>query len=235
MMSTKEYVVLDKQLLETCLKDLGNALHKAVKAPNVHCELIVVGGASIVLNYGFRFTTSDIDCTDEQRILMNDVVNKVAEKHNIPPSWINTDFMNTNSYSPKLSIYSSYYKSYGNGTLIIRTIKDEYLLAMKVMSGRKYKNDYSDIYGIIDYCAHNNHPISVELLEKAIIELYGSLKNVDKSAFEFAKKLIVNPLSIPYLEITQMESANATILRTKVKKDANKADIEYILSKLNIN
>lgn len=230
-----EYVVLNKETLEQCLKDLGNLLRKKIKQPNISCELIIVGGASVILNYGFRYSTSDMDCTDEHKILMNDVINKVAEKHNLPFSWINTSFMNSNSYSPKISQYSSHYKTYGNGALTIRTIKDEYLLAMKVVSGRKYKNDYSDIYGIIVACKKANNEITIEKIEKALIDLYGSIDKADKEAFEFAKKIIDNPNSIPYEEIRNMESENAKLVKTKIANDAEQADIEYILTKLEID
>ena len=43
---------------------------------------------------------------------------------------------------------SVYYRTFSN-VLTIRTITAEYLLAMKLMSGRRYKNDLSDIVGIL--------------------------------------------------------------------------------------
>ena len=46
--------------------------------------------------------------------------------------------MHTLSYSPKLEQYSVYYKSF-YGVLNVRTISAEYLIAMKLCSGRKYK------------------------------------------------------------------------------------------------
>ena len=233
--NNEKYIVLNKELLELCLKDLANILRKRIKQKDVQCELIIVGGASIVLNYGFRESTYDIDCTDEHKILMNDIVNSVAEKHNLPSSWINTDFMNSKSYSPKIEQYSSFYKSFGNGALIIRTIKDEYLLAMKVMSGRKYKNDYSDIYGIIKACNNGEQTITIEKLNKAIIDLYGSIDLVDKEAFEFAKRIINNPNDETYLSIKESEEKNASIIKTRLVNDAEQADVDYILSKLEIN
>ena len=233
--NNNKYVVFTKDLLEECLKELASALKKRTKKRNLNCELIIVGGASIILNYGFRNSTSDIDCTDKHRVLMNDITNNIAEKHHLPFSWINTDFMNSNSYSPKLDQYSSFYKSYGNGTLNVRTIKDEYLLAMKVMSGRKYKNDYSDIYGIIISCKDNGKTITLEMLKKAVIDLYDSLEKLDKNAFEFAKKIIENPNSVSYDEIRKMEQSNEHIIKAKLASEDEQADIDYILSKLEIS
>ena len=62
--------------------------------------------------------------------------------------WINTDFMKTTSYTPNLVQYSRYYKTFSN-ILQIRTISAEYLVAMKLMSYREYKNDKSDIVGVL--------------------------------------------------------------------------------------
>lgn len=229
--SDRHVIVLDKDILEKCFTSLGKLLKKRIKGSR--CELIVVGGASIVLNYGFRLTTMDVDCTDEHKILMNDIINIVAEKYGLPGTWINTNFMNTKSYSPKLSQYSSYYKTYGN-VLEVRTIKDIYLLAMKVASARKYKNDYSDILGIVLECHKNNNIISFTQLEKAIIDLYGSLEKIDKKALEFAKKIIENPKDFQYEEIRGIEKENATTIKTKIADDSEQADIDYILSKLDI-
>lgn len=232
--NNREYVVLDKELLEQCFKDLGKILKKKIKNQNASFELIVVGGASILLNYGFRYTTSDVDCLDDYKILMNDVIDTVATNHNLPTTWINTDFMNSKSYSPKLRQYAAYYRSYSNNILIVRTIKDEYLLAMKVVSGRKYKNDYSDIYGIITFSNKDKQNITVEKLENAIIELYGSLDEADKEALSFARNIIDNPKSIPYDDIKKAEETNAKAFKAKIADSSDKADIDYILSKLEI-
>ena len=127
--------LLDKQTIEKAFKELGNLIRKRTNG-NAYCELIVVGGASILLNYGFRLTTSDIDCSDEYKVLMNDLISFVANKYNLPEYWINSNFTNTKSYSVNLKRVSSHYKSYGNGVLEIRTIKDLYLLAMKITNLR---------------------------------------------------------------------------------------------------
>ena len=163
---------------------------------------------------------------------MNDTINEIAIKHNLPSSWINTDFINTKSYSRNIALYSSFYRSYSNGSLLVRTIKDEYLLAMKVMSGRKYKNDYSDIYGIVMECIKQNKVITIDVLEKAIINLYGTIENVDKTAFEFARKVIISPDSVSMSEIKSNELSNANVLKTNLKNNPNQEEIDYILSKL---
>ena len=137
---------LTKTEIDNIFFDIAKELKKKLKRKKFSYELIIVGGASILLNYTFRLSTMDIDCIDVNDGLMNEIINDVGEKHHLPAGWINTDFLRTSSYTPNLIQYSSFYKSYINDTLIVRTIKDEYLIAMKIVSARKYKNDYSDIF-----------------------------------------------------------------------------------------
>jgi len=54
-----------------------------------------------------------------------------------------------------------------------RTVASEYLIAMKLMSGRRYKNDLSDIAGILLEHQKQGNPISQEMIGKAITKLYG--------------------------------------------------------------
>ena len=227
-------VYLNKQIIEECFVDLGDMLKKRAKNHKIYCEIVVVGGASILLNYGFRLSTLDIDCTDEYKVLMNDLISEIAVKHNLPFGWINTSFANTNSYSRNISRYSSHYKTYGDGVLEVRTIKDLYLLAMKIVSGRKYKNDYSDIYGIIQELNKNGKMITIEALDKAIVELYSSLEVVNKDAYQFAKSIIENKNNISYEALKKEEASNAEIIISNAKDNTDQNDIDYILSKLEI-
>lgn len=77
----------------------------------------------------------------------------------MPNGWLNADFKNTSSYSPKLSQCSKYYRINSN-VLNIRTISAEYLVAMKLMSGRRYKKDLSDIIGILNEQERIGEPLS---------------------------------------------------------------------------
>lgn len=231
-MSTNGFYLITKEKIDLYLNELGKLINKK-RGHNFHSELIIVGGASILLNYGFRLNSEDIDCTDKSGVLMNDYINVVAEKYGLPKHWINTDFIHTKSYSNKLEQYSTFYKSYGFGALEVRTIKDEYLIAMKVVSARKYKNDYSDIFGIVNECRQNGKTITLKLVETAIYNLYGDINVADKSAFDFAKEIIEHPESIDYELIKQKENSHAeTVKEIKNDSELDSQDIEYILKKL---
>lgn len=176
---------LSKKEIDALFLEIAKELKKKLKGKKFSYELVIVGGASILLNYSFRMSTIDIDCVDVNDALMNEIINTVGDKHNLPSGWINTDFLKTNSYSPKLVQYSSFYKSYLNDTLIIRTIKDEYLIAMKMVSARKYKNDYSDIYGIIK----ENPTLNLDKILNAFNHLYGQSISIDDDMINFIKSV----------------------------------------------
>lgn len=204
---------LSKEQLDSIFKDIAKELKKKIKNKALSYELIIVGGASILLNYSFRETTVDIDCLDVQDALMNEIINIVGEKYQLPNDWINTDFIKTNSYTPKLIQYSSYYKSYANGSLVVRTIKDEYLIAMKMMAARKYKHDYSDIFGIIK----ENPSLSFDKVMKAVENLYGDSSKIPSEMVAFVKSLF-EPNTISYADIEKGEEETETILLTKYSR-----------------
>ena len=206
---------LTKEQLDNIFKELANTLKKKLKGKKFSYELIIVGGASILLNYSFRMSTIDIDCLDMNDALMNETINAVASKYDLPNGWINTDFIKTNSYTPKLIQYSTFYKSYANNTLIVRTVKDEYLIAMKMVAARKYKHDYSDIYGILK----ENKSLKYEDIITAVKNLYGTIEIVNTEMLSFVKKLFENT-SINYADIEKAEEQErAIVLKTIHKKN----------------
>lgn len=203
-----------KEQLDNIFKDIGKELKKKLKNKNFSYELIIVGGASILLNYSFRMSTIDIDCLDVNDALMNEIINEITNKYQLPNGWINTDFTKTNSYTPKLIQYSSFYKSYSNGALVVRTIKDEYLIAMKMVAARTYKHDYSDIYGIIK----ENKALTFDKIKTSIINLYGNADVVSEEMMSFVEKLF-NDSSLIYSDIEKQETETK---ETLLKKYSNK-------------
>ena len=147
---------------------------------------MLVGGAAILANYGFREMTYDIDAVITASSAMNEAVNAVGDRFGLPNGWLNADFKNTSSYSPKLSQYSKYYRTYSN-VLNIRTISAEYLVAMKVMSGRRYKKDLSDIIGILSEQERIGEPLSYQQIDCAVRNLYGGWDNISEYAIQVLK------------------------------------------------
>ncbi|MDR1538025.1 MAG: hypothetical protein LBU32_08510 [Clostridiales bacterium] len=88
---------------------------------------------------GFREMTYDMDAIIVESTAMKEAINRVGDKFGLPNGWLNTDFKRITSYSDKLFEVSVYYKTFSN-IVTVRTIAAEYLIAMKLMSGRRYKN-----------------------------------------------------------------------------------------------
>lgn len=221
-----------KENLDMYLKELAKEYKKRNK--NVPAELILVGGASVLINYGFREMTTDIDAIIMAERAMKETINAVGDKFGLPNGWINTDFTKTNSYSKKLIEHSVHYRTYSN-IVDIRTIKAEYLIAMKLMAGRKYKKDLSDIVGILNEQQKQGNPITFEMIDKAVTELYSGWDKIEKDNVDFLKSVLEQEnLDILFDEVIQEElESKSTILEiNKNYPDLVKVDnINEILEK----
>lgn len=158
-MSSDKNGEFNKDNIDVYLKAVAKEYRRLV-GKNMPAEFILIGGAAVLINYGFRDMTTDIDALINSASAMKDAINNIGNMYNLPFNWINEDFKNTKSYSKKLSQYSVYYRTYSN-VLSIRTVSSEYLIAMKLMAGRQYKNDLSDILGILDEHSKIGKPISL--------------------------------------------------------------------------
>ena len=170
-MSSKGRGVFTKENLDTMLKELAKEFKKR-NGTAVPVEIILIGGAVVLTGYGFREMTTDVDAVIHASSAMKEAAGKVGDRYNLPHGWLNSDFMRTDSYSPKLEQFSVYYKTFLN-VLQIRTVSAEYLIAMKLRSGRKYKNDLSDIIGILVEHERRDDPISKDRIDIAVHNLYG--------------------------------------------------------------
>lgn len=151
-----------KEFAKEYRKELG-------KAPG---EIIIVGGGSIMLNYKFRDATQDFDVILKTVSGVDDVIKKIADKYGLPRDWMNSDFVKTASYSNVLFEVSKHYKSLNNGTLEIRTVSGIYLMAMKLRAHRDYRNDISDVIGVMIEEMERDNIITFEDIKNAYTKLY---------------------------------------------------------------
>lgn len=199
-----------KENLNTYLKDFAKEYKKRYRG--VPIELILVGGASVLLNYGFREMTTDIDAIVRARASVKDIINKIGDKYGLPNGWLNSDFTKTSSYSEKLIEHSEYYRTYSN-IVSIRTVKAEYLIAMKLMSGRVYKKDLSDIIGILKEQKQQGKPISYDMVDTAVVELYGGWDKISKENHEFLQSALdKTDLDLFFNDVMKKEIASKSTL-----------------------
>ena len=158
--------------LDKFLNELAKQFKK-INGKYATAELILIGGAAVLVNYDFRNMTNDIDAIINSTASLKEAINIVGDKFSLPNFWLNSDFTRTSSYSPKLTEVSKYYKTFSN-VISVRTVTGEYLIAMKLISGRQYKNDISDIIGIVHEEREQGREITAENVKDAVCYLYGS-------------------------------------------------------------
>lgn len=183
-------ITFTKENLDRYLSKLAKEYRKR-NGTQIRAEIVLIGGAAVLTNYGFRDITYDIDAIIHASSAMKEAINIVGDELGLPNGWLNSDFTKTASYSPKLLQYSKYYKRFGY-VLEVRTISGEYLVAMKLMSGRKYKNDLSDIIGILYEEQEKGNPISIEQIRDAVCNLYGDWENLPQDSRDFLSEIMNN-------------------------------------------
>jgi len=224
-------VPFTKENLDICLSALAKEFRK-LNGKSMPAEIILIGGASILANYGFRDVTYDMDAIIYASSAMKEAINRVGDRMDLPNGWLNTDFKTTKSYSGKLAEISVYYKTFSN-ILTVRTVSSEYLVAMKLMSGRQYKNDLSDIVGILWEHQKRGTPISYEAVDQAVGVLYGGWKGIPPISQEFIKGVFVNgDYYAFYMKIRESEQDTKSMLidfEEKYPHTLNESNINAVI------
>ena len=200
-----------KENLDNYLKELAKEFRK-LNGNKMPAEIILIGGASVLINYGFREMTYDMDAIINSSGVMKDAINMVGDRLGLPFGWLNTDFINTASYTPRLVRFSKYYKTFSN-ILQVRTISEEYLVAMKLMAGRQYKNDLSDVVGIIIEQEKKGEAISLEVVKKAVEDLYDEYERIPENSRKFIEAIYKQEdLEAFYKQCRKTELENKDVL-----------------------
>ena len=221
---------ITKENLDTYLKELAKQFRKLI-GKAMPAEITLIGGASILINYGFRDSTYDVDALIYASSAMKDAINYVTDTLGLPNGWLNEDFKNTKSYTPRLVNYSKYYRTFSN-VLAVRTITGEYLVAMKLMAYRQYKHDISDIVGILREQQNSGDPLTLERIDKAVKDLYDNWDNLPENAKNMIESILANEdMDALYEAYANEEAAAKDALITfedkypDVLKEDNLADI----------
>lgn len=113
--------------------ELMTALEVELTRQGIECELVLMGGAAMVLRHGARETTKDIDAvvvpeTRKQEVL--EAAARVASDHGLPDDWLNDA---AKGYLQGLDVSDPIWQ---RGSLVVRVVSDEQLLAMKLCAWR---------------------------------------------------------------------------------------------------
>ena len=217
MKSYKETIDLQQSQIDAYLLELAKE-YKKENRNATPVEMILVGGASVLINFSFRSVTTDADAYISSYSTMKGAIHRVAEKYNLSMEWLNDDFTKTASFSARIREHSKHYKSF-LGYLDVRTVTDEYLIAMKLMSGRVYKHDLSDVVGVLYECHLKGYEISRDIIVKAVEDLYESWDVLPKASKDFIDEVFTHGATKEYFEsIVNRESNNLELLVEHISK-----------------
>ena len=202
---------ITKDNADQYFRELAKEIRK-VNGRHALAEIVLVGGAAILINYGFRETTYDIDAVVNSVASIKQAMNNTGDRLGLPNGWLNTDFARTKSYSPRIMEFSKYYRTYSN-IVTVRTITGEYLLVMKMMAGRQYKFDFSDIVGILWEQDKSGNPLTLSDIQRAAEDLYGSYEKLPTESRVFVERVISEKsYETLYQVVRDTEAENKSIL-----------------------
>lgn len=204
-------VELSRSDIDLYLKELAKE-YKKRSGKGIPAEIVLVGGASVLINYGFRQMTTDVDAMYEAATSIKEDINSVGDKFELPRGWLNTDFIKTESYTPDIRRFATHYKSFYQ-VMHVYTVKAEYLVAMKLRSGRLYKHDMSDVLGILHEHNKKGDPLTFEMIKKAVVDLYGDWNCIPEQSKDFIESMLTDEAYIEkFEEIREQEKANKNAL-----------------------
>lgn len=187
-MSFESSEVFTKENLNRYLNELSKE-YKKLGGRNTPVEIVLIGGAAVIENYGFRDMTTDVDAIMPAASIMKESIQRIGSRFGLPEDWLNADFIMTDSYSPLLYEHSVYYRTFSQ-VLQVRTVSGEYLIAMKLRAGRQYKNDLSDVVGILAEHEQKGAPITYEMIDNAVNALYGGWDRFPEHSLTFIRDIL---------------------------------------------
>lgn len=135
--------MLDKRKI----KQAFEALNTKLREQGISGDIVIFGGAYMVLVLDTRVATKDVDAIFKPATDIRKAVLEVAESLNLPEDWLNDG---VKGFLPsKGNEKGSKMMNFSN--LKIWTPKAEYILAMKCMASRSETKDLEDIRNLINY------------------------------------------------------------------------------------
>ena len=207
-------VLFTKENIDNLLFQLAKEFRR-LNGRKTPAEIVIIGGAAIVTQYGFRASTTDIDAIIVASSVMKDAINIVGDRNGLPTGWINQDFKKTDSYSPWISEYSKHYKTFAN-ILEVRILPPEYNVAMKLASLREYKYDMSDVVGII-----HSEKVTRDSIDKAVNDLYGGYDKLphNNDAGKLLDSIFASENLDELYDVTRSEEAGNHVILKQLDKE----------------
>lgn len=185
-----EHDTLTKEVVERLFKLLNKELCRKYRGLPMWFkeELYVAGGVCIMLMLGSRDSTFDIDAVWKTGDSMRECIEKVGDANGIGHNWCNSDFRKTKSYTDAIFTNSAVYKEYKR--LVIRLVKPELMLAMKLVAFCEHKQtDKDDCIALIEKLKSEGISIDSEYMLGLIRKYYGSTDILSSNAVEYITRV----------------------------------------------
>jgi len=208
-----------KENIETYLKDFAHE-YELLSKDKAPLNILLIGGAYIVLNYNFRASTNDLDFSNLNNDIIESAIKKTAKKHGLFENWLNNEFRKMAPNPDKLNEISRPYKQISD-LVSIYTTDPEYIIALKLKALRSNKHDFSDITGILMENREKGQEIEKDDIEKAINFLYDKNNTISEKARKLLDNIYKkNNFKDDYLYFKRKEEAVRNTYK-KIKKDNN--------------
>lgn len=150
---------MNRSQIELYLKELGLEL----EAQGAHGDIVLAGGAVMLLLIENRDTTKDIDAYINGDVTaVRQAIEKIAQKHNLSNEWLNDGVKKFFYGTPPQEKWAEY------PGLRIYTVSPEYLLAMKAVAGRPQDND--DLKALLNFLGITSPEVALNIIERYIPE-----------------------------------------------------------------
>lgn len=179
-----------KKDLESLFFKIGEELAKRGEL----VDITIYGGSALLLKYGYRTTTKDVDAVfdgwDEENL--RNITSNLAKTHKLDPHWFNDDAKMFKADAEDLDLYKKY-PDFGKGGLRVNIPKPDYMLALQVqaLSTAKPTDDPKNPLG--------KHATDVQKLACSLG--FNVQQTIDNLKFYFPSN-ILNPVVVKWLEVT---------------------------------
>lgn len=148
---------MERDEIESALRELANTLNER----RISAKVYLVGGAVMVLAFGARMTTEDVDGSAYPEEDVLEVVGEIAARRGLPNDWLNT---HSKGFLPNAKD-PDWCPLVNVGGIEIVTADERTMLAMKLRASRGAR-DARDIEFLLDRCGIDSEQGAVDLYEE---------------------------------------------------------------------